>query len=190
MVQPLAQLSRPAPTLRVWRIRPVLLRRMRANKMLGCLSGFGASKAAQHVCCCYCRHPLLTSSGNPDPVELEYAYHQPPIATHQACYHLFLALSAPEQSEPVALAVWEGQPGQASTWGTFSGRQRGLSNWASEGLHRRAVQVEKSKRSMARSKVAKWHRIEKSSVPVCKYIPFLSHISESLLRAKINHGYL
>ena len=84
------------------------------------------------------------------------------------------------RDEPVGLAVWEGQ---SSTWGAFSGRQRGPLNWASEG--RPSVCCWDAQAPKAR-KAAKWHGIEKSSV--CKYIPCLSHIY--LLRAKINHGYL
>ena len=125
-----AQLSRPAPTLLVWLIRPVPLCRVRANKMLGLsLSSWPGIWSFQHSTSA--ASSLWIWSCIPQAPSMS------PIATHQACCHPFLVPSAPEHqiptltwhhrfvqrieghwsegkqhvlSEPVALrlAVWEG----------------------------------------------------------------------------------
>ena len=88
-VQLQAQLSRPEPTLLVWRIRPVLLCRVRANKMLG-LSLWIWSFQSSTKCL------LLRLSGFGAGICVPQAPSMPPMAIHQACYHPFFVLSAPE----------------------------------------------------------------------------------------------
>ena len=119
-------------------------------------------------------HPFLVQSA---------AEHQIPSWHHRFIQRLELHCQEVKQhvpSEPVALAVWEGQ---ASTWGLSVADTEDSRTELLKDCHRHAVEMCKCSKAW---KAAKWCGTEKSRV--CKCIWCLPHIY--LLRAKINNRYL